>query len=103
MLPGWSTRNNSTANRFVFLKSQQKPAHDRLTAGFLGAPASAVTEGAAREPPFGVNEPAVCESGAEAGMPQESIDKVGGMFDTCLASIEACRRAGVKIGMGTDL
>ena len=45
----------------------------------------------------------ILESGAEAGMPQESIDKVEGMLDTMLASIESCRRAGVKIGMGTDL
>ncbi len=45
----------------------------------------------------------ILESGAEAGMPQESIDKVEGMLDTVLASIESCRRAGVKIGMGTDL
>ena len=36
-------------------------------------------------------------------MPRESIDKVGGMLDTMLASIESCRRAGVTIGMGTDL
>ena len=36
-------------------------------------------------------------------MPKESIDKVGDMLEIVLASIEACRRAGVKIGMGTDL
>ncbi len=41
--------------------------------------------------------------GAEAGMPAESIAKVQGVLEQMLTSIEACRRAGVKIGLGTDI
>jgi imidazolonepropionase-like amidohydrolase len=45
----------------------------------------------------------VTESGAAAGMPPESVAKIKGVLKQMLASIEACRRAGVKIGLGTDL
>lgn len=45
----------------------------------------------------------IMESGAEAGMPPESIAKIDGVKDQMFASIEACRRAGVKIGLGTDI
>jgi imidazolonepropionase-like amidohydrolase len=45
----------------------------------------------------------VTENGAAAGMPPESIAKVKGVLEQMLASIEACRRAGVKIGLGTDI
>ncbi len=45
----------------------------------------------------------IMESGPEAGMPPESVAKIEGMLDQVYASIEACRRAGVKIGMGTDI
>ena len=45
----------------------------------------------------------VTESGAAAGMPPESIAKVKGILGQMLASIEACRRAGVKMGLGTDI
>ena len=45
----------------------------------------------------------ITDHGEEAGMPPESIAKLAGVQDQVLASIEACRRAGVKIGLGTDL
>lgn len=45
----------------------------------------------------------VTECGAEAGMPPESIAKIKGVLGQMLGSIESCRRAGVKIGLGTDL
>lgn len=45
----------------------------------------------------------IMEVGEEAGMPPESRAKVVGVLDQALASIEACRRAGVKIGLGTDI
>lgn len=45
----------------------------------------------------------ITESGAAAGMPPESIAKINGVLDQMLGSIEACRRAGVKIGLGTDI
>ncbi len=45
----------------------------------------------------------ILESGPEAGMPPESVAKIDGVKDQMLASIEACRRAGVGIGLGTDI
>jgi imidazolonepropionase-like amidohydrolase len=45
----------------------------------------------------------VTESGAVAGMPPESVAKIKGVLERVLASIETCRRAGVKIGLGTDI
>ena len=45
----------------------------------------------------------ITDYGDKTGMRPESIDKIKGMIDQMLGSIEACRRAGVKIGMGTDL
>jgi imidazolonepropionase-like amidohydrolase len=45
----------------------------------------------------------VLESGAAAGMSPESIAKIDGVLGQMHASIEACRRAGVKIGLGTDI
>ena len=45
----------------------------------------------------------ITDYGDQTGMRPESIDKIKGMIDQMLSSIEACRRAGVKIGMGTDL
>lgn len=45
----------------------------------------------------------VLESGRAAGMAQESVAKIDGVLDQMHASIEACRRAGVKIGLGTDI
>lgn len=45
----------------------------------------------------------ILESGAPAGMSPESIAKTDGLLEQMHASIEACRRAGVGIGLGTDL
>jgi imidazolonepropionase-like amidohydrolase len=45
----------------------------------------------------------ITEYGAAAGMPPESIAKINGVLDQMLRSIETCRRAGVKIGLGTDI
>lgn len=45
----------------------------------------------------------ITDHGEEAGMPPESIAKVAGVQEQMLGSIEACRRAGVKIGLGTDI
>ena len=45
----------------------------------------------------------VTAHGAAAGMPAKSIAKVDGLIGNMLASIEACRRAGVGVGFGTDI
>lgn len=45
----------------------------------------------------------ITDHGAEVGMRPESIAKVQGIRDRMLMSIENCRRAGVGIGLGTDL
>ena len=42
-------------------------------------------------------------SGADAGMPPESIAKVDGLREQMLESVQNCRQAGVKIGLGTDI
>jgi len=41
--------------------------------------------------------------GAEAGMRPEGIAKVSGLYEEMLVSIENCQRAGVKVGLGTDI
>lgn len=45
----------------------------------------------------------ILESGPAAGMPPASVAKVAGLLDQMHVSVEACRRAGVKIGLGTDI
>jgi imidazolonepropionase-like amidohydrolase len=45
----------------------------------------------------------VLEHGAEGGMKPASIAKLAGVAEQMLASIEACNRAGVKVGLGTDI
>ena len=45
----------------------------------------------------------ILESGPEAGMSPESVAKISGVKEQMFASIEACRRAGVRIGLGTDI
>lgn len=45
----------------------------------------------------------IARAGAEAGMPAESLAKSEGVLESMLASIEACQRAGVKVGLGTDI
>ena len=39
----------------------------------------------------------------ETGMQPESLSKIRGVLDRMLASIENCQRAGVKVGLGTDI
>ena len=39
----------------------------------------------------------------ETGMREESAEKIKPVLGQMMRSIETCRRAGVKIGMGTDL
>ena len=41
--------------------------------------------------------------GKDAGMPPESRAKIDGVLDQVLTSLEACNRAGVKVGLGTDI
>lgn len=45
----------------------------------------------------------ISQAGADAGMPPESLAKAEGVLERMLASIEACQRAGVKVGLGTDI
>jgi imidazolonepropionase-like amidohydrolase len=45
----------------------------------------------------------ILQHGAEAGMTPESMAKLDGGVEQMLASIEACKRAGVKVGLGTDI
>lgn len=45
----------------------------------------------------------IMEHGPAAGMPPESVAKVQGLREQMLASIESCRAADVKIGLGTDI
>jgi imidazolonepropionase-like amidohydrolase len=41
--------------------------------------------------------------GHELGMPPASLEKVSGVYDQMAASIEACAKAGVSIGLGSDI
>jgi len=41
--------------------------------------------------------------GKDLGVPQVSMAKLQGLYAGMLESIEACNRAGVKLGLGTDL
>lgn len=45
----------------------------------------------------------IVEVGSQAGMAATEQSKASGLLDTMLASIESCQRAGVKVGLGTDL
>ena len=46
---------------------------------------------------------AMIESGAELGLPKIYADKLQGLGDEGLRSLEVCRAAGVPMGFGTDL
>lgn len=41
--------------------------------------------------------------GSKLGLPPMSLGKIKGLYERILSSIEACTRAGVKIGLGADL
>jgi imidazolonepropionase-like amidohydrolase len=43
------------------------------------------------------------QHGPSLGVPPAGLEKIKGVYESMLASIEACTRAGVKIGLGTDL
>ena len=45
----------------------------------------------------------VHEAGSALGLPPAALEKIKGVREVTLQSIEACTRAGVKIGLGTDL
>ena len=46
---------------------------------------------------------AMSRFGALLGLPQVSLDKLGDVSEAGLASLEILKRAGVKVGLGTDL
>ncbi len=46
---------------------------------------------------------ALANEGAALGLPAHSIDKIASVRDAGLKALEICRRAGVRIGFGTDL
>lgn len=46
---------------------------------------------------------AIREHGAALGLQPEGLEKAEGLYDEMLASISICEKAGVKIGLGTDL
>lgn len=46
---------------------------------------------------------ALREAGRELGLPQVSLDKLEMVGDSALAGLETMKRAGVKMGLGTDL
>lgn len=41
--------------------------------------------------------------GQQLGMPESSMEKVNGVYERMSASIETCARAGVPIGLGSDI
>ena len=43
------------------------------------------------------------QRGPELGLPPASLDKIKGLYENYLSSIEACTKAGVKLGLGADL
>lgn len=43
------------------------------------------------------------DHGKTLGLPPSSLDKVNGLYERALGSVENCVRAGVKLGLGTDL
>jgi imidazolonepropionase-like amidohydrolase len=43
------------------------------------------------------------DHGKALGLPPMSLDKIRGLYEQMQASIENCTRAGVKLGLGTDL
>ena len=46
---------------------------------------------------------AMADMGAKVGLPERNVTKNKGVFDAGLRSIEVAKRAGVELGLGTDL
>ena len=45
----------------------------------------------------------ISTQGEALGLPPASLDKIKGVYERTLTSIENCQRAGVKLGLGSDL
>ena len=45
----------------------------------------------------------ILDLGPTLGLYPESLDKIKPVLNNCLASIENCQKAGVKLGLGTDI
>jgi len=45
----------------------------------------------------------ILKVGESAGLAERSRRKANGALDSMLAAIESCNRAGVKVGLGTDI
>jgi len=45
----------------------------------------------------------VRQHGDDMALPASSMDKIHGLYDSMLRAIEACTRAGAKLGLGSDL
>ena len=43
------------------------------------------------------------QHGDDMALPASSMDKIHGLYDSMLRAIEACTRAGAKLGLGSDL
>jgi len=43
------------------------------------------------------------KNGAELGIPPQGLQKIKGVYERMLTSIETCTRAGVRLGLGADL
>ncbi len=67
-----------------------------------GAAAAASAAGAFVVPTL-VTIFAMLESGADFGLPKIFADKLQGLGDAGMRSLEVCRDAGIRIGFGTDL
>lgn len=46
---------------------------------------------------------AIRQNGKQLGLSAEGLEKANGLFEEMLASIVICQKAGVKLGLGTDL
>jgi imidazolonepropionase-like amidohydrolase len=45
----------------------------------------------------------VCRHAPELGLPPASLEKIRGIYERMVQSVENCVKAGVKLGLGTDL
>ncbi|MDA5194151.1 metal-dependent hydrolase family protein [Govanella unica] len=65
--------------------------------------AAAVAEHGAFVVPTLITYAAIARHGKALGVPQITLDKLSDVKDQGLTAIELCRKAGVKLGFGTDL